>query len=503
MLETALEGRMFADWLWETIGKQRKSVAIQTEEISFTYSELAKMLQAVGTVLRKEGLQQSDRVVLYFEEKLPLIICHLGIVLAGGISLPLNPRFTRYEMLYFLRDSEAKFAISSGKQAFLLNSLKSEAPNLKVVVEPWELIRSPHNDRIIPNIKPDDPALILYSSGTTGESKGTVHTHQTLASALRALQKCWQFTPQDTLLNVLPLFHIHGLSFASHLALATGCHMILSKHFHPSKTMNQMKEATVFYGIPPFYYAFLRRPDFRIMAKGWKNIRLFTCGSAPIRPEVLPELERILSQPIINRYGMTESHVITSLPLDGKAKQGSVGLLLEGLKMKLVDNQGKSVSTNTVGEVLVRGPNLFTEYWKKPDITREAFNNEGWFATGDLGFLDEDGYLTLRGRKNDLIIVSGYNVYPPAVEQVLNSCPGVRESAVVGIPDPRKGERVVAFVVADERTLREAEVKSYCAERLVDYQRPWRIISLDSLPRNTMGKVLKAELRERLSKELA
>ncbi len=226
-------------------------------------------------------------------------------------------------------------------------------------------------------------------------------------------------------------------------------------------------------------------------------MRLFTCGSAPIRPEVLPELEEILGRPVINRYGMTEAYVITSLPLAGPWPQGSVGLPLEGIELRLAGDDGQDVPAGEVGSVQLRGPNLFREYWRKPEATQAAFAT-GWFDTGDLGTRDSAGFLTLVGRKHDLIITNGYNVYPQVVERVINDCPGVRESAVVGVPDERRGERVVAFVVRDDPALDEARLMDFLSQRLVDYQRPRQVLFVDELPRNAMGKVLRRELQERL-----
>ena len=316
---------------------------------------------------------------------------------------------------------------------------------------------------------------------------------------MAALAECWRFTPEDRLLNCLPLFHIHGLSFACHVALLTGCEILIADRFHPRRTLDRIGEATVFYGVPPFYYSFLDRPEFREKTRGWESLRLMTCGSAPIRPEVLPKLDSILRRPLINRYGMTETHVISSLPLAGPVKQGSVGFPLPGIEMDVRNAAGMAAGRDEVGQVWVRGPNLFNRYWRKPEATRDAFDDDGWFCTGDLGQVDEAGFLTLRGREKDLIIVSGFNVYPPVVERVLNGCPGVRESAVVGLPDKRKGERVVAAVVKEDATLDDATIRAYCADHLIAYQRPSRIVLVDSLPRNTMGKVLKRELRELLA----
>jgi malonyl-CoA/methylmalonyl-CoA synthetase len=268
--------------------------------------------------------------------------------------------------------------------------------------------------------------------------------------------------------------------------------------FHPRRTLEAVGRGTVFMAVPTFYYAFLDRPEFREAAGGWGGVRLFTCGSAPIRPEVLPELERVLRRPVINRYGMTESHVISSLPLEGPWPQGSVGVPLGGIAIRLVNENGAPAAPGEAGSVQLRGPNLFREYWRQPDATRQAFQS-GWFDTGDLGTRDADGFLTLVGRKNDLIITSGFNVYPQVVERIINDCPGVRESAVVGLPDKKRGERVVAAVVRVGEALSESGLRNFLAGRIVDYQRPVEIVFVPAIPRNTMGKVLRRELRDQLA----
>jgi malonyl-CoA/methylmalonyl-CoA synthetase len=276
--------------------------------------------------------------------------------------------------------------------------------------------------------------------------------------------------------------------------------------FHPVKTMEKIRDATVFMAVPTIYYAFLRRHEFKKKAMEWNRTRLFTCGSAPIRPEVLPELETILNGKLINRYGMTESHVITSLPLNGPFPYGSVGLSLDGIEMKLVAKDGRTLFSGTthdddhkaVGEVKVRSKNLFSHYWNNPVETANAFDEDGFFSTGDLGYLDEFGLLTLVGRKKDLIITDGYNVYPTIVERVLNSFQQVKESAVIGVPDDKRGEKVVAVIVPDDH-LNTGELKKYCQTHLVNYQVPARFELVDELPRNTMGKILKRVLREQVS----
>jgi malonyl-CoA/methylmalonyl-CoA synthetase len=322
-----------------------------------------------------------------------------------------------------------------------------------------------------------------------------VHTHANVASSLHALRECWRMTPEDVVVNVLPLFHIHGLAFATHLTLLAGGGVMLEEAFHPLHALEVISRGTVFMAVPTIYYRFLELPEFRTAARSWRRVRLFTCGSAPIRPEVLPELESILGRPVINRYGMTEAHVITSLPLDGPWPQGSVGLPLQGIEVRVTSEGGQPAAAGEFGSVMLKGPNLFREYWRQPEATRAAFAS-GWFDAGDLGILDANGFLTLVGRKNDLIITNGYNVYPQVVERVINECPGVAESAVVGVPDARRGERVAAAVVRRDPALDERRLRAYWEERLVDYQRPLTVVFVNALPRNTMGKVLRREVRD-------
>jgi malonyl-CoA/methylmalonyl-CoA synthetase len=449
--------------------------------------------------LQAQGVAPGDRVVLATPHKQGFLAAHLAALYAGAIALPLNPRFTGAELGYFLADSGAVAAVIGQEQRPIVESLRDKLPALRTVLSDAEATAPSASGSTYREPAPaaDDPCLMLYSSGTTGQPKGVVHTHANLASSLRALQECWRITPDDVVINVLPLFHIHGLSFAMHLSLFAGACLRIEDAFHPRRTLDVVGQGTVFMAIPTFYYSFLDRPEFPPAARTWGNVRLFTCGSAPIRPEVLPGLEQILGRPLINRYGMTEGHVIASLPLDGPWPRGSVGLPLSGVELRVRRDDGTPAAPGEVGAVSLRGPNLFREYWRRPEATAAAFA-DGWFDTGDLGTLDACGFLTLAGRKHDLIITSGFNVYPPVVEQVINACPGVRESAVLGLSDPRRGERVVAVVVRDDPTLDERRLRSFWAERLVDYQRPQEVHFVADLPRNTMGKVLRRDLRAQL-----
>ncbi len=497
----------FAELLSHQFDKNADKPAIIYHGEILTFGQLENKARSIGAFLQDKGLEKGDRVILYTPEKLPFLIIHLGIILSGGVSLPLNFRFTKNEMLYFINDSGSCFVFASGEQASMINQIKDRCPKLREIISPAEaIVKNDSKQFKEPNLGVEDNCFMLYSSGTTGRPKGVVHTHMNLASSLLDLKTCWRFVPEDTLLNVLPLFHIHGLSFATHLSLISGASMILEEKFHPIKTMEKIKDATVFMAVPTIYYAFLKRHEFKKKSKEWNKTRLFTCGSAPIRTEVLPELETILNEQLINRYGMTESHVITSLPLNGPFPHGSVGLPLDGIEMKLVAKDGRTLATGTtrkdnhkaVGEVKIRSENLFSHYWNNPAATESAFDKEGFFSTGDLGYLDEFGFLTLVGREKDLIITDGYNVYPAIVERVLNNFIQVRESAVIGIPDERRGEKVIAVVVPESH-LDTRELKKYCQANLVNYQVPARFELVDELPRNTMGKILKRVLRDKFS----
>jgi malonyl-CoA/methylmalonyl-CoA synthetase len=467
--------------------------AVLYKDCSVTYGDLDAQAQRWAARLHQFGVGVGDRVAIATAAKLPFLAAHLGTLYTAAVSLPLNPRSTADELRYFLEDSGACVVVAGDDQRPLLESLQPNLPGLRAVLADADVSHTSWCHDSEPAAAADLACLMLYSSGTTGEPKGVVHTCASLASSLGALREFWRFTPDDVLVNVLPLFHIHGLSFATHLSLLTGSCMLMDDSFHPRRTMGLVRLGTVFMAIPTFYYSFLDRPEFKEAARRWHNVRLYTCGSAPIRAEVLPELEAALGQPVINRYGMTEAHVITSLPLEGPWPGGSVGIPLSGIEVQVIKDDGRPAGPDDVGSVRLRGPNLFREYWQKPDATRDAFR-DGWFDTGDLGTRDASGFLTLIGRKNDLIITSGFNVYPQVVERVINDCPGVRESAVVGVPDRKRGERVVAAVVRSSESLSDRALRDYLGERLVDYQRPAAFVFVEALPRNTMGKVVRREL---------
>jgi malonyl-CoA/methylmalonyl-CoA synthetase len=479
----------FLNDLLTTFQRQANRSALIYRERVWTYGELDAAARRCAAWLQASGVGRGDRVVFFTDQKLPFLIGHLGALLAGGVPLPLNPRFTREEMRYFLADSAPRVVVAGSQQTTLVSELAA------VLLDDVAMDPPDGSGFREPVTSAGDPCLMLYSSGTTGWPKGVVHTHSNSASALSALAACWRMTPDDVVVNVLPLFHIHGLVFCTHLTWLTGGCLVVEDSFEPQSTLAAIRRASVFMAVPPIYYRLLEEPLFREAAGTFQQVRLFTCGSAPIRPEVLPELEGILGRPVINRYGMTEAHVIASLPLDGPWPHGSVGLPLNGIELRICRDDGASADAGEVGSVLVRGPNLFREYWNKPEATRAAFN-DGWFDTGDLGSRDAAGFLTLVGRKHDLIITSGYNVYPQVVERVVGECPGVRECAVIGLPDSRRGERVAVAIVKDNSSLDEATLTAWWRERLIHYQQPKDVVFVDSLPRSSLGKVSRGELRK-------
>lgn len=484
--------------LRQTFDRHAARPALVHRERTWTYAELDAAARGSAAYLQSIGVMPGDRVVLFTDQKLPFLVANLGVWFAGGVPLPLNPRFTREEMRYYLSDSAARVVVSGSEQQPLVEQLARELPQPPVIVPDSTSLAPPDAPYREVQLAADDPCLILYSSGTTGWPKGVVHTQSNVASSLHALAECWRMTPEDVVVNVLPLFHIHGLAFATHMTwLACGC-VRIEDSFDPQRTLVAIGRGTIFMAVPPIYYKLLQTPEFRTAAKTWSGVRLFTCGSAPIRTEVLPQLQEILGRPVINRYGMSESYVITSLPLDGPWPDGSVGLPLSGVELRIQTSDGQAAAVGEVGAVQIRGPNIFRQYWNKPEATAAAFV-DGWFDTGDLGQRDAAGMLTLVGRKHDLIITSGYNVYPQVVERVIGECPGVAECAVLGLADQSRGERVAAAVVRSDRGLDEAQLQAWWKDRLVHYQQPKSILFVEALPKNSLGKILRRELREKFS----
>jgi malonyl-CoA/methylmalonyl-CoA synthetase len=476
---------------------------------SVTYAELYQLsLQAAG-YLRSLGLQSGDRVALQLSKGLEFILLHLAAIHLGAISLPLNTAYPAAEVEYFLRDSGARFFFALETARDRLEPLVHELPELRGTVflnpeEPNQLAsligRFPCTNLTLPASHPDDTAVIIYTSGTTGRPKGAEITHGNLTANLDALHMTWGWQSDDVLLHVLPIFHIHGLFVALHGALNAGATALLMREFDAHKALETLidRHCTVFMAVPTIHQRLLDLPDADQF--DLSQLRLITSGSDRLPDAVFTGFQKTFGYTLLERYGMTETGINCSNPLNGERRMGSVGMPLPGVEMRIANSEDRhSLRDGEIGEVQLQGPSIFKGYWKQPQKTAEAFTSDGWFRTGDLGFRTADGYLTLCGRSKDLIISGGLNIYPPEVERVLAEHPSVAACTVIGCPDREWGERVTAVVVLNpgEPVSGEALI-AFCRRRLAAYKSPKAIHIVDRLPRNAMGKVQKAELRRDL-----
>jgi malonyl-CoA/methylmalonyl-CoA synthetase len=472
-----------------------------------TFAELDELTGRTAAYLQSLGLQRGDRVALQLSKSLEFILLHMATVRLGAISLPLNLAYPPDELRYFLEDSGARlfFALESSGGSII--PILPGLPELQdcILLDPSDpgsfLSHLPAASTTAEGpeeISPDDTAAIIYTSGTTGRPKGAEITHANLASNLQALYGAWGWTSDDILLHVLPIFHVHGLFVALHGALHASATTLLMREFDASRALQTLVErrCTVFMAVPTIHQRLLSLPN--AGSFDLSHLRLITSGSDRLPDEVFEGFQRVFGYTLLERYGLTETGMNCSNPLDGERKIGSVGLPLPGVAVQVADpDTGQPLPQGEVGEVQIRGPNVFKGYWREPGKTVEAFGPEGWFRTGDLGFLSPDGYLTLCGRAKDLIITGGLNVYPPEVERVLNEHPAVAASAVIGCRDPEWGEKVTAVVVLRPDQLCSVEdLVAFCRGRLAAYKAPKAVVFRDELPRNAMGKVQKAELRK-------
>ncbi|MBS0564045.1 MAG: malonyl-CoA synthase [Proteobacteria bacterium] len=451
--------------------------------------------------LRAAGLAPGDRVALQLEKSPHMLAVIAGAIRAGVVFLPLNTAYTPAEVGYFLSDAGAKILVCdpafapglapvAGAQVRLLTMDSEGAGSFADLAEgqPAEFPTHPRG--------PSDLAALLYTSGTTGRSKGAMLSHDNLLSNAVALTGAWRFTDADVLLHALPIFHTHGLFVATNIALLSGCAMIFLPKFDLATVLRHLPGATAMMGVPTFYTRLLSDPRLDRGLVG--HMRLFVSGSAPLLAETHREWQARTGHMILERYGMTETNMNTSNPYEGERRAGTVGLPLPGVEVRVCGPGGQELPRGEVGVIEVRGPNVFQGYWQMPDKTREELRPDGFFITGDLAVMGPDGYVTIVGRAKDLVISGGFNVYPKEVEEALDALPGVVESAVIGVPHPDFGEAVVAVVVPVAGTgPDEAALRAALAEGLARFKQPKHIAFLPELPRNTMGKVQKNVLRER------
>jgi malonyl-CoA/methylmalonyl-CoA synthetase len=473
-----------------------------------TYAELDELIRHTAGYLQNLGLQPGDRVALQLSKCLEFIVLHLATVHLGAISLPLNLAYPPDELKYFLEDSGTKlfFALESSKEK--IQSILPSLPSLQesIFLDPtqpkdFQLLITNHQTPFSYHpVIDSDTAVIIYTSGTTGRPKGAEITHGNLISNLEALHKAWGWQADDVLLHVLPIFHVHGLFVALHGALYAGAATLLMREFNAQRTLELLSvgQCTVFMAVPTIHKRLLDTPDANQF--DLSCVRLITSGSDRLPDEVFTGFQQTFGYTLLERYGMTETGMNCSNPLNGQRRIGSVGMPLPGVEVRIVHSETEQVlPAGEIGDVQLRGPNVFKGYWKQQDKTSASFSADGWFITGDLGYLEADGYLTLCGRSKDLIISGGLNIYPPEVERVLVEHPAVNACAVIGCRDAEWGEKVTAVVVLNKGELVSSdELIRFCREKLAPYKSPKSIIFREDLPRNAMGKVQKAELRKEL-----
>lgn len=465
---------------------QPDQIAIRHQDHVIRYAELEHRVQRALGFLHARGLGSGDVLALQMDRELAFLELHLAALAGGIITLPLNPAYTAHEVSFYLQDAKPKLAI-------LLSSPDTDVPVLNASVVRQHLdVAAPATP--LADLEGSHPAVICYTSGTTGRPKGAVIEHRNILGTVRALHSAWQWSSDDVLLHALPLFHIHGLFVAQHGALYAGAQSIWMDRFDAASALQHMAEdgVTVFMGVPTFYTRFLQQPG-----RSLPHMRLFTSGSAPLPAQVHQAFSAAFGHTILERYGMTEVGIVLSNPYDQQRRPGTVGFALPGVSIRICDAQGAVLPDGEVGEIRISGPGVISAYLGLPEQTAKAIV-DGWMCSGDLAFRDDDGYIHIVGRSRDMIITGGLNVYPVEIETVLLTHPAVAQAAVVGLPDPDWGERVVAAVVATEAVSPDALV-SFCRTRIAGYKSPKQVVLMEDFPRNAMGKVQKAKLRAQLA----
>ncbi len=453
---------------------------------TLTFGELDARSNRVARLLEARGLGREDRLAIFLPNRVEFLDLFLACVKLGVIVVPINVLYREREINHIIADAEPKAVVTT----------RELAPFIPAATPAWdveELATAALNhdsSRARTAIDGDNPAAIVYTSGTTGRSKGAILTHNNFAANAVNLLACWRITDADRYLAALPLFHVHGLGNGVHTWLASGCRMRLIERFDINRTPELFSafQPTLFFGVPTIYVRLLELPD-EIAGRIGSRMRLFVSGSAPLPSSVLEAFRGKFGHTILERYGMSETLMNISNPYEGERRPGSVGLPLPGVSVKILNAERQLVSDGEVGELYVRGPNVCAGYWRQTDATTEAFV-DGWFRTGDLAERSSDGYYTLRGRRTDLIISGGFNIYPREIEELLLEQPGVREAVVCGMADERRGELPVAYIVADD-PFDAASLEEACRHSLASFKVPRAFIRVEALPRNAMGKIQK------------
>ena len=472
--------------------------------LNVTYRELDSETAKLANGLKELGLSEGDRVTVQVDKCIEMVYLYLACVRSNIIFHPLNPAYKEKELSYFLDDAKPSLFISNEETISSISdlSLEHSIDHLFVLNNDgsgnFSDISTSEDNYITVACSDDDIAALLYSSGTTGKPKGIMLSHGNISSNAESLVKAWGFQESDCLLHALPIYHVHGLFVALGCVFMTGSKLKWLESFDADVVLKSIPECTVMMGVPTYYTRLLKRD--LLDSKLTEGIRLFISGSAPLLEETFNEFNQRTNHQILERYGMTETNMNTSNPLKGNRKPGTVGLPLEDVQVRVVDEENNVLSQGEIGNLQIKGPNVFKGYWEMPEKTKEDFSKDGFFNTGDKGLIDEGGYVSIIGRSKDMIISGGLNVYPKEIESLIDKIEGVLESAVIGLSDEDLGEKVVAVIVSEEsKTLDEKKVISEIKDQLAGFKAPKEVKFIDQLPRNAMGKVQKNILRETFS----
>ena len=476
-----------------------RPLLIEEGATSLRYDELDAATAAIARLLADLGAAPGERIAVQVEKSRTAVLLYLAALRAGVIFVPLNTAYTAAEIGYFLGDAEPVILVCDPASVEALGPLAAEAGVRHVLTLDADgrgTLVDRAGDASFETVArtPDDLAAILYTSGTTGRSKGAMLSHRNLLSNALTLKDYWRWQPGDVLLHALPIYHVHGLFVGLHGALLNGSTMFFHRKFDPKAVIRDLPAATVMMGVPTFYTRLLDTPEFGRDVCG--AMRLFISGSAPLLEATFTDFEARTGHHILERYGMTEAGMITSNPYDGDRIAGTVGYALPGVSVRVCDDAGREVARGEPGVLEISGPNLFRGYWRNPEKTAEEIRADGFFITGDVATMAEDGRVRIVGRAKDLIISGGFNIYPKEIELVIDAVPGVGESAAIGVPHPDLGEAVVV-VATRAGSVEESDVLAALDGQLARFKQPRRLVFVDELPRNAMGKVQKAALRQR------
>ncbi|MDE3029467.1 MAG: malonyl-CoA synthase [Paracoccaceae bacterium] len=497
------------DALFARLAGSDRPLLVLQDGREITGGAFAAMVARFAHALTAAGVAEGDRVAVQIAKSPEALAIYAATVAVGGIFLPLNTAYTADEVSYFLGNATPRLFLCDGAKTATMAPVAAAAGAQLMVLNADGSGSFPDAAAGLPETftpvarGPEDLAAFLYTSGTTGRSKGAMLSHRNLLSNAEVLAREWRFTKDDVLLHALPIFHTHGLFVASNVALLTGGAMIFLPGYDVNEVIRLLPKATAMMGVPTFYTRLL--DDARFTRDLVEHMRLFTSGSAPLLAETHVSFEERTGHRILERYGMTETNMNTSNPYDGERRAGTVGMPLPGVELKITDPAtGETLPQGEAGMIEVRGPNVFQGYWQMPEKTREELREDGFFITGDIGVVDADGYVAIVGRQKDLIITGGYNVYPKEVELILDEQPGILESAVIGLPHPDFGEAVFGVLVAQKgATPDTAAIMDALAGRLAKFKQPKGLVVVEDLPRNTMGKVQKNLLRDQFKGRFA